>query len=59
MADSVNRQDELNAAYLLATTLCLVCPDILHRESEVNTLFPQINFLELIDLCKRLWIGLP
>lgn len=57
MADSVNRQDEPNAAYLLATTL--VCPDNLNRESKWNTLFPQINFLELIDLCKRLWIGLP
>ena len=57
MADSVNRQDEPNAAYLLATTL--VCPDNLNRESKGNTLFPQINFLELIDLCKCLWIGLP
>ena len=57
MADPVNRQDEPNAAYLLATTL--VYPDNLNRESKGNTLFPQINFLELIDLCKRLWIGLP
>ena len=57
MVDPVNRQDEPNAAYLLATTL--VCPDNLNRESKGNTLFPQINFLELIDLCKRLWIGLP
>ena len=57
MADSVNRQDEPNAVYLLATTL--VCPDNLNPESKGNTLFPQINFLELIDLCKRLWIGLP
>ena len=57
MVDSVNRQDEPNAAYLLATTL--VCPDNLNPESKGNTLFPQINFLELIDLCKRLWIGLP
>lgn len=57
MADSVNRQDEPNAGYWLATTL--VCPDNLNRESKVNTLFPQINFLELIDLYKLLWIGLP
>lgn len=57
MADSVKRQDEPNAGYWLATTL--VCPDNLNRESKVNTLFPQINFLELIDLYKLLWIGLP
>ena len=57
MADSVNRQDEPNAGYWLATTL--VSLDNLNRESKVNTLFSQMNFLELIDLCKRLWIGLP